>query len=260
MGSYEKMMNICLANIKMRMNFHYSETHRYFKQYRAGFLGEENQTFPEVTLNLSEIDTIEFPEDDVIKASYFEFSELIQPVSEVLLSYHRCCFHATAMLWNQEAYLFIGRSGIGKSTQYKNWKELYPEEVKIINGDKPILEFRENGEIYVHSSPWTGKERWGSKRKASLAGIIYLSWGNENMIRRMEKQESVYPILQQFFARMYTEESCHRIISMAEHMINTIPIWNLNNLGDLSSSKLTHDTILAELSQKDCLKAGEQNL
>ena len=60
-------------------------------------------------------------------------------------------------------------SGVGKTTQLNLWWQLYPGEITIINGDKPALQFQENGPILVHATPWRGKEALGGTGSAPWA-------------------------------------------------------------------------------------------
>lgn len=106
-------------------------------------------------------------------AAYVEYMELCPLVSDLLLSYRRVIFHSTAFLWHDKAWLLTAASGVGKTTQYIQWKRLYGEDVQILNGDKPILRFEEKS-IYVCASPWTGKEGMGQNFEAPLGGILFL--------------------------------------------------------------------------------------
>lgn len=173
-----------------------------------------------------------------------EFHLLHFKVSNVLLSYRRSIFHGTAFFWHHKAWIFTAPSGVGKSTQYKNWKKLFKTEVRIINGDKPVLEFKEDNSIIVHPSPWMGKERWGSMLKAPLGGIIYLEQGKENKIERMKLRDAVKPIYKQFLYLPEKEEHVHAVCRLEESLLQNIPIWKLTNKGDLDSAQLTHDTLL----------------
>ena len=169
--------------------------------------------------------------------------------SNALLAYNRCVFHGTAFLWHGKAWLFSAPSGTGKTTQFRRWRKLYRDEVKIINGDKPILEFKEDHTIVVHPSPWKGKERWGSMLKAPLGGIIYLEQGKENKIERMAPQDAVIPLYKQFSFLPEKEEYIHAVCRMEDTLLRNIPVWKLINKGDLESAQLTHDTLLKWLEE-----------
>lgn len=173
-----------------------------------------------------------------------EYNELAARVSEALLPFDRCLFHGTAFLWRGRAYLFTAPSGTGKTTQYVLWKLLYGEEIRILNGDKPVLEFRDGGEIWVHPSPWAGKENMNRPESAPLGGVIYLSQGQENTVCLMPPKEAVVPLFFQFLITADTEDTVRLACRLEERLLNAVPVWHMENRGDEASARLCHNTIL----------------
>lgn len=172
-----------------------------------------------------------------------EYSMLSLQTSEYLLNYARCIFHSVAFIWNNKAWLLTAAPGIGKSTQYKNLKKLYPEEIFILNGDRPVLEAKDNNKIIVHSSPWNGKENWSSFGTAPLAGIIYLKQAKENTIEQLVPNQSVTGILAAIFHSYENKEIIQKAGNMASKILKSVPVWLLSNKGDLESSELVYQTI-----------------
>ena len=125
-----------------------------------------------------------------------EYLELGPRVCDALLPYGRILFHGAAILWRGRVWVFTANSGTGKTTQYMLWKLCFGSEIKILNGDKPLLEFRKDG-ILVHPSPWRGKEGLGSLDTAPLGGIILLEQSEENRMRRLLPAEAAGPLLTQ---------------------------------------------------------------
>ena len=125
-----------------------------------------------------------------------EYLELGPRVCDALLPYGRILFHGAAILWRGRVWVFTANSGTGKTTQYMLWKLCFGSEIKILNGDKPLLEFRKGG-ILVHPSPWRGKEGLGSLDAAPLGGIILLEQNEENRMRRLLPAEAAGPLLTQ---------------------------------------------------------------
>lgn len=180
--------------------------------------------------------------------SYLEWMELYPQVSRAMLPYGRVFFHGATFLWHGRAFVFTACSGTGKSTQYVLWKKRYGDEIQCINGDKPVLEFCEDGEIIAHTSPWRGKEDFGRMLSAPLGGLIYLRQAQENQIRRMPPQEAVAPLLFQFLIPWVHEEDILSICAMEEKLLQHVPVWLLENRGDEASAALAYDTIRKELS------------
>ena len=177
-------------------------------------------------------------------ASYWAHLLLSLKVSNTLLPYGRAIFHATAFLWRGRAWLMTGESGVGKTTQYLLWKLLYGADVQMINGDKPLLSFA-GDRVWVHPSPWTGKEGMGQPIDAPLGGIVLLRQGQTDHIRRLTVEESVGPL----FAQFLVSRDGPDVRRMAERMAREVPVWLLTNRGDEASARLCHDVLEESLDR-----------
>lgn len=239
------MLYLNLSDIHLTCKLQFPETAAYFK----AFLTESpaHNTPISVPDSLAEKYFHECSSTALTAADEYHLLHLV--ISSALLPYRRCLFHGTAFLWQGRAWLFSAPSGTGKTTQFRQWRKLYRDEVRILNGDKPILEFTDDGQIMVHPSPWKGKERWGGMQKAPLGGIIYLQQGKENKIIRMKPQEAVIPIYKQFLFLPETGEAIHAVCRLEDTLLRNIPVWKLVNLGDAASAQLTHDVLLKYLEK-----------
>ena len=61
---------------------------------------------------------------------YVEFRCLIEPTARALLSCGCTLFHAVAFERSGRAFLITAPSGVGKTTQYRNWVRLHPGELR----------------------------------------------------------------------------------------------------------------------------------
>ena len=138
-------------------------------------------------------------------------------------------------------FVVAAPSGTGKSTHYCLWKLLCPDAVQIINGDKPIV-YMENDQVFVTSSPWTGKENMSQRLTAKLGGIIFLEQAKTNEIRRLTVHESAGKVFSQFLFDCNTEQEAKTACCIAEKMLKT-PVWLLKNRGDIESAKLCRKTL-----------------
>ena len=237
------MLSLFLAEIPLTCELCFPETEKLFR----GFLRDISSDIIPVSVPDRMVETYLHECSSVVYSAADEYHLLHLVTSNALLTYNRCVFHGTAFFWHEKAWIFTAPSGIGKTTQFRLWRKLYRDEVRIINGDKPILEFREDHTIIIHPSPWMGKEHWGSMLKAPLGGIIYLEQGKENKIERMEPQDAVLPIYKQFLFLPEKEESIHAVCHMEDTLLSHISVWKLINKGDLESAQLTHDVLLKYL-------------
>ena len=178
---------------------------------------------------------------NIKRNAFAEYSLLGCRTSEYLMDFNRFMFHAVAMRWHDHAWLITALPGIGKSTQYRNLQMMYPDEVSIINGDKPIVEIRDDG-AFVHPSPWTGKERWQGAEGAPLGGIIFLKRG-ENAIEPVSPKAVAVRTFFSINQSFDTGDVIQKAAKLAQQLLKSVPLWQLTNRGDLASSALIYETI-----------------
>ncbi len=232
----------CFGNEMITFHFKYGRTNELFGSYLTQALKSED------AVEVRDYDFREFEDKWDLKSNdYTEFILSAYRCTDQLLKNKSCLYHGAAFLWKGKAFLFTAASGTGKSTQLRNWKNLYPEEITVLNGDKPILK-AEGSQIIVYPSPWKGKERWGRDDiSAPLGGIIYLVQAKENRIRRMKVSEAVQPLLKRILSTFETEEIAINAGKFEDLMLKSTPVWLLENTGDASSAELTHKTLLNEV-------------
>lgn len=81
--------------------------------------------------------------------------------------------HASAVELDGNAYLFMGRSGTGKSTHTRLWVNTFPG-ASIINDDVPLVQSDARGIPTVFGTPWSGKGCVWRRVSAPLRGIARL--------------------------------------------------------------------------------------
>ena len=234
------------AGHPVRYAFRYPKTSEYFRSWLVPVPGEEYDVMvtPEQIQRAYELMQMGNAED------YAEYKALIGPASHYLLRFGCCIFHSVAFRWKGRAWLLAAPSGTGKSTQFFNWRRLFPGEIFMICGDMPVLETREEDSVWVHPTHWNGKESIGSTSTAPLGGIIVLEQGRENRIERLTSHQALIPVLNQFCGIPETEEDILKMFGILDRMLRGYPVWKLTNLGDDASTKLLRETIAKETEGK----------
>lgn len=239
----DKAYSLDCGGITLRYDFLYPETSRFFGKYLSECV--------DMTLSGNIHVTTEFMEenrwlvdDSETSQAYLEFQALMLATGNSLLSYNRALFHGVALLWRQHGWIITAPSGTGKTTQYRHWRNLLKQNVRMINGDKPILGSRKDGSVWVYSSPWRGKERFGRPGQcAPLGGIILLERGHQNQIKRLAPEEAVQPLFLEFVSCPETTEQILHQAQFLQHMLDVLPVWKLVNRGDEDSALLTLKTL-----------------
>lgn len=233
-------ITISLANIPIEINAAYSGYLPLFKLFEC-----ENAPVASVSVSSDEIAAARDNYAPESTDEYIEYMELCTKVCDALLPHGAVIFHGAAFVWREKAWIFTAPSGTGKTTQYVLWKMLYKNDIRIINGDKPILKF-EGDHIFVHPSPWTGKERMGKLCSAELGGIVLLKQSSENKIYRVASNQAVGSIFVQFLFGRENAEDVYKVCEFEEKLFNKVPMWCLENKGDRASATLCHDKLMED--------------
>lgn len=137
-----------------------------------------------------------------------------------------------------------------KTTHYKQWKRLFPNEVEMLNGDKPVLNF-EKQYVTVSASPWAGKENMRQLRTAPLGGIVFLAQDKQNIIKRLSPKEAGVRLFLQFIIPCDNAEQVRFAAQYTERILERTPVWLLRNRGDGASAELCRRTLEGELCCAD---------
>lgn len=234
---------ILIDDLVVNYSFLYSATADFFKDY----LVDVNTTFDELDIKVDHDYLIEnkwLVNQNNQSDATLEFLCLMLSTGNELLLHRKALFHAVAVKWNGLAWIITAPSGTGKTTQLRNWRSILKKNIQIINGDKPFISCHNNGDIWIYSSPWRGKEKLGEAGSfGKLGGIILLEQGKKNEIIRLDPEDAVLPLLAEFVSYPENIDQIKGEADILNSILDAVPVWKLTNLGDLDSSQLTIETI-----------------
>lgn len=104
--------------------------------------------------------------------------------AQAILPHGAVSVHSSVVVNDGKAFLFMGKSGTGKSTHSSMWLR-HIEGSWLLNDDNPILRVTENGST-VYGSPWSGKTPCYRNEGAPVAGIVRLRQAPRNRFRVCE--------------------------------------------------------------------------
>ena len=125
-----------------------------------------------------------------------EITALQRKIAEEFFERDILLFHGSVVAVDGQAYLFTAKSGTGKSTHTRLWREVFGDRAVMVNDDKPFLEITGTG-VTVHGSPWNGKHRLGQNISVPLKAICILERGQENRIVEITPRQALPMLLQQ---------------------------------------------------------------
>lgn len=144
-----------------------------------------------------ETDTRHKDEDSPVAFSdaYLETLSVYRKLSTAMIDHDTLLIHGAVIAVENKAYIFLAKSGVGKTTHIKNWRRMIPGSY-VVNGDKPLINARS---MIAYGTPWCGKENLHTNTAVPLAGICILDRGEENRIEEISFREAFPKLLQQTF-------------------------------------------------------------
>lgn len=195
----------------------------YLKEYCRNYITEEAETDLEFELTKKEIQAE--ADKTCQNLPYLETLAALRKIAEAMPKRNRFLMHGTVVAWKDQGFIFTAPSGTGKSTHAALWKKYLGEEVRIINGDKPILEVKE-GEILAYGTPWAGKERWEENTCVKLKGICFLQRGQKNQIRKITAGEALPLLLRQVYYPS-SAEAAGKTLELLDLVLREVPLYVL---------------------------------
>lgn len=162
------------------------------------------------------------------------------------LAYFRTLFMHGALIHIPDygGVMFIGPSGVGKTTQAVLWNRLRGAD--IINGDKVFLGLREDrpGELLAYGSPWTGSSPYCINRRVPLRAIIHLTRSPEKGIRRLSELEGLSVFATATFLPSWDARLTERVMDSMNDMLPLAPIYDMSCEPDESAVDMVAQALL----------------
>lgn len=131
--------------------------------------------------------------------------------------------HGSVISVKNKGIAFLARSGTGKTTHTLLWKQRFGEEMKIINGDKPIIRFLE-GVPYAYGTPWAGKEGFQINGKTPLTDICFIERAKENKIVRITPEKALKPLMNQILIPS-DPLAAVKMLDLLDKLLKTTRLW-----------------------------------
>ena len=157
--------------------------------------------------------------------TYLETLAVYRKLADALLAYDTVLFHGSCVSLDGEGYLFTAKSGTGKSTHTRLWREAFGSRAVMVNDDKPLLRIRESG-VTAFGTPWDGKHHLSNNISVPLKAVCILERGQQNEIQRITPEEA-YPMLLQQVNRPRDAQRMLKTLQLLDVLINTVGLYRL---------------------------------
>lgn len=150
---------------------------------------------------------------------------------------HTALFHSSVVSYKGRAYMFLGKSGTGKSTHSSLWLK-YIEGTELVNDDNPVVRYLDDGSIYVYGSPWSGKTPCYRNVSYPLGGIVDLSQAPKNVIRRFRPIEAYAALIASISGKRWDSKLAEGLHETENLLATNASVWHLDCLPDEEAAQL----------------------
>lgn len=165
---------------------------------------------------------------------------LLQVFYTHAVRHHMIQFHSSLIDYRGHGLMFLGPSGIGKTTQAELWNQY--RDALIINGD--IVFVQETDKSFLGwGTPWHGSSPYCENTNVPVEALIVLKQTPENSIRKLEGFEKVTAVSNSVFYPRWLENGMELCLETLDHLLSKIPVYELSCRPDEEAVELTEKTI-----------------
>lgn len=169
---------------------------------------------------------------------FLERAAIQRAFAEYLFDRDTLLLHGSAVALDGRGYLFTARSGTGKSTHTRLWREVFGDRAVMINDDKPFVALAGEG-VTVFGSPWSGKHGLDSNIAVPLAGICILERGSANQIHPLAAGEALAMLRKQAYCPLDPEKK-DGFLKLTACVAEKVPLWYMECTKDPSAARVAH--------------------
>lgn len=131
--------------------------------------------------------------------------------------------------------LFLGPSGIGKTTQAERWAQYRGSA--IINGDIGFVQRTPAG-YTAWGTPWHGSSPYCLNASVPVKALVVLKQAPENALRELTGFEKVREVSSSVFYPTWLENGMELCTDTLNHLLSDLPVYRLDNRADEEAVRL----------------------
>lgn len=145
--------------------------------------------------------------------------------------------HSSAVLYDGYAYMFLGKSGTGKSTHSRMWLRAL-EDVVLMNDDHPVIRLDDDGTPVVYGSPWSGKTHCYKNMSAPLGGVVRISRAPHNKALRLNPIQSYASLMSSCSGMTWERNLADGKDRTLQGVVSRTPCWVMECLPDEDAARV----------------------
>lgn len=233
-----------IADKAVEINSIYDEVHEYCADYQTDEPADYFVTTTQADIDFEREKSAREDEVEGIPTrqftdSYLEELAVYRKIAEKMLDYDTVLFHGSVIAVDGVGYLFTAKSGTGKSTHTRLWREYFGDRAVMVNDDKPLLKITDSG-VIAYGTPYNGKHRLGSNISVPLKAICILTRAAENHIEPVSFEQAYKMLLQQVY-RPADMLKMAETLALVDRLADSVKLYRLGCNMDLSAAKIAYE-------------------
>lgn len=153
---------------------------------------------------------------------------------------HMIQIHSSMIEYSGNGLLFLGPSGIGKTTMAELWNKY--RGALIINGDMNFVQ--ETDECFLGwGTPWHGSSPYCENTSVPIKALIVLKQAPENSIRELKDFEKVQLVSNNIIYPTWLENGMELCLETLNHLLSALPVYELSCRPDEEAVRLTEEAV-----------------
>lgn len=151
---------------------------------------------------------------------------------------HMIQLHASLIDDHGCGVIFLGPSGIGKTTQAERWMQY--RGASILNGDMVFVQETQGpGKQYLGwGTPWHGSSPYCLNASVPVKALVVLKQAPENRLRELTGFEKVAEVSGSVFYPTWLENGMELCTDTLNHLLTDLPVYRLDNRADEAAVNL----------------------
>lgn len=150
--------------------------------------------------------------------------------------------HSSVIKNKGKGYLFLGKSGTGKSTHSNLWLK-HIEGSELLNDDNPVIRIYAD-EIVVFGSPWSGKTPCYKNDSAQIGAFVQIKQAPENSIQRNRPLQAFAILLPSMSAMKWDKQIYNSICNSVGRLIERVSLYTLRCRPDQEAAEMCHAEVM----------------
>jgi hypothetical protein len=170
---------------------------------------------------------------------YLEELAVYRKIAEQMISYDTILFHGSVIAVDGIGYLFTAKSGTGKSTHTRLWREYFGDRAVMVNDDKPLLQISDSG-VIAYGTPYNGKHRLSNNICVPMKTICILTRAADNHIEPITRELAYTMLLQQVYRPADTIKMM-QTLTLVDRLADSVKLYRLGCNMDISAAKIAFE-------------------